>query len=44
MGCQNGVWPTEDTARTWEARGWDLAWIEEAVAARWMRAAAEEVS
>jgi len=44
MGWQNGVWPAEDTAQTWDARGRDLAWIEEAVAARRMRAAAEEVS
>jgi len=44
MGCQNEVWPAEDTAQTWESRGWGLAWIEEVVAARRMRAAAEEVS
>ena len=42
MRWQNGAWPAEDTAQAWDARGRNLAWIEEAVAARWMRAAAEE--
>lgn len=44
MGWQNGAWPAEDPAQTWDTRGRDLAWIEEAIAARWMRAPAEEVS
>ena len=39
---QHGEWSAEDTAHAWNARGRDLAWIEEVVAARQMRAAAEE--
>ena len=42
MRWQHGEWPADDTAQTWNACGQDLAWIEEAVAARRMRAAAEE--
>jgi len=42
MCWQNEALPAEDTAQTWEARRRDLAWIEVAVAARRMWAAAEE--
>ena len=42
MGWQYEALPAEDTAQTWDARGRDLAWSEAAVAARRMRAAAEE--
>jgi len=42
MGWQHEAWPTEDTAQIWHARRPDLAWSEAAVAARRMRAAAEE--
>jgi hypothetical protein len=42
MHWQNGEWLAEDTAQAWDAHRDDLAWSEEAVAARRMRAAAEE--
>jgi hypothetical protein len=42
MRWQHGTWPAADTAQAWDARGRDLAWIEAAVVAWRMRAAAEE--